>query len=190
MYELPALPYALNALEPHITEQQLTLHYKKHHAGYVTKLNGLREGISPHMSLEELIKKESGVVYNNAAQIWNHSFYWDSMSPAGGGPARGAIAAKINSKFGSFESFKQQFSKAGMEIFGSGWLWLVKTEDGCVNIISTKNAENPLQQNSGKPLITLDVWEHAYYAQYSNRRAEYIDAWWNLVNWDFANSNL
>ncbi len=189
-HELPALPYAQDALQPTISAETLEYHYGKHHQAYVTNLNNLIEGTEfADLSLEDIVSKASGGIFNNAAQVWNHTFYWNSLSPQGGGNPSGAIADQINSTFGSVDAFKEQFSKAGATQFGSGWVWLVKKADGSLAIYSTANAECPLTQGD-TPLLTCDVWEHAYYIDYRNARPKYLEAFWNLVNWDFAASNL
>jgi len=187
---LPELPYAKDALAPHISNETLEFHYGKHHAGYVKKLNAAIEKDSSlaGKSLEDLIKSQKGGVYNNAAQVWNHTFYWNSMSPKGGGEPSGKIADAINKSFGSFADFKEKFSAAAGGHFGSGWAWVVKDGDG-IAIVDTHDAGNPL--TDGKtPILTCDVWEHAYYIDYRNARPDYIKAWWNLVNWDWANKHL
>lgn len=189
-FELPPLPFEKDALQPHISAETLDFHYGKHHQAYVTNLNKLTEGTDlATKTLEELIKSQSGGVFNNAAQIWNHTFYWNSLSPNGGGSPTGPIEEAINTTFGSFDGFKAEFSKAAAGQFGSGWAWLVQDENGKVAITTTANADTPLQ-GSSKPLLTCDVWEHAYYIDYRNARPKYIESWWNLVNWDFANANL
>jgi Fe-Mn family superoxide dismutase len=188
---LPSLPYPKNALSPHISEETLDFHHGKHHQTYVTNLNNLTEG-SPlaAKSLEEIVKSESGAIFNNAAQVWNHTFYWQSMAGKAGGAPHGKISEAINESFGSFHAFKEQFSKAALGQFGSGWAWLVRdAHNGRIFIETTANAGCPLSENR-VPLLTCDVWEHAYYIDYRNARAKYIDAWWNLVNWEFANHNL
>lgn len=187
-YELPPLPYERDALAPHISAETLDFHYDKHHAGYVNKLNNLLKDAS--RPLEELIRTETGAVFNNAAQIWNHTFYWKSMKPNGGGEPTGAIAKKINEDFGDFKAFKDRFSLSATGHFGSGWAWLVLTPDKKLIVHDTHDATNPLRDGSGKPILTCDVWEHAYYIDYRNDRAKYVNSWWNLVNWDFANKNL
>ena len=189
-FELPALPYALNALEPHISAETLEYHHGKHHAAYVANLNKMIAGTEfESMSLEEIIKKSSGGVFNNAAQVWNHSFYWNCMAANGGGEPQGELAALIEQNFGSFEQFQEQFTQAGMTRFGSGWAWLVKNTDGSLEICSTPNAENPL--TAGKtPLLVCDVWEHAYYIDTRNNRGQYISNFWQLVNWSFVSSQL
>ena len=190
-FTLPKLPYSKDALEPHISAETLSIHHGKHHNGYVNKLNAAVEADASLQgrSLENLIASASGGVFNNAAQVWNHTFYWNSMSPSGGGAPTGPIAAKINAAFGSFDAFKAAFSKAAAGQFGSGWAWLVQDADGDLSITTTSNAGNPLTSGH-KPVLTCDVWEHAYYVDYRNDRGGYVQAWWNLVNWDFANKNL
>ncbi|QDF75455.1 MULTISPECIES: superoxide dismutase [Fe] [Shewanella] len=190
-FELPALPYAKNALEPHISQETIEYHYGKHHNTYVVKLNGLVEGTElAEKSLEEIIKTSTGGIFNNAAQIWNHTFYWNCLSPNGGGAATGDIAAAIDAAFGSFDAFKAQFTDAAVNNFGSAWTWLVKKADGSVAIVNTSNAATPLTEEGVTPLLTVDVWEHAYYIDYRNVRPDYMAAFWNLVNWDFVNSNF
>ena len=189
-FELPPLPFEMNALEPHISKETLEYHYGKHHNAYVNNLNKLTEGSADAgKSLEELIKTSSGGVFNNAAQVWNHTFYWNCMSPNGGGEPKGALADAISSAFGSFSDFKDQFTKASATLFGSGWAWLVKTDAGALEIVQASNAGNPLTAGQ-TPVLTCDVWEHAYYVDRRNARPAYIDAWWNLVNWEFVNSAL
>ncbi|WP_308368167.1 MULTISPECIES: superoxide dismutase [Fe] [unclassified Microbulbifer] len=190
-FELPELPYAKNALEPHISEETLEYHYGKHHKTYVDKLNGLLEGTAEaDKSLEEVIKSSSGGVFNNAAQVWNHTFYWNCLSPNGGGEPTGAVAEAINAAFGSFDKFKEEFSTSAVNNFGSGWTWLVKKSDGSVAIVNTSNAGTPLTESDQKALLTCDVWEHAYYIDYRNLRPKYLEAFWSLVNWDFVNQNF
>jgi Fe-Mn family superoxide dismutase len=189
-HQLPELPYAKNALEPHISAETLEFHYGKHHQTYVTNLNNLIPGTEfENMSLEDIVRKApAGGVFNNAAQVWNHTFYWHSLSPNGGGAPSGALADAINKAFGSFDAFKEKFSTSAATNFGSGWTWLVKNSDGSVEILNTSNAGSAL--TSGKtPLLTCDVWEHAYYIDYRNARPKYVEAFWNLVNWDFAAKN-
>lgn len=189
-HQLPPLPYAMDALQPHISKETLEFHYGKHHQTYVTNLNNLVKGTEfETQSLEDIIKKSSGGVFNNAAQIWNHTFYWNSLSPKGGGEPKGALADAINKKFGSFAAFKEAFAKSAAGNFGSGWTWLVKARDGSVDIANTSNAATPLTGDD-KPLLTCDVWEHAYYIDYRNARPKYVEAFWNLVNWDFAARNF
>jgi len=189
-HTLPPLPYAMDALAPHISKETLEYHYGKHHQAYVTNLNNLIKGTEfENASLEDIIKKASGGIFNNAAQVWNHTFYWNGLKPNGGGTPTGAAAEKINAKWGSFEQFKDAFSKSGVGNFGSGWTWLVKKADGSLDIVNTSNAGNPIT-NGDKPLLTCDVWEHAYYIDYRNARPKYVESFWNLVNWDFVNQNL
>ena len=190
-HELPDLPYAKNALEPHISAETLEYHHGKHHATYVNNLNNLIPGTEfEHKSLEDIIKTApAGGVFNNAAQVWNHTFYWNCMSPNGGGEPTGALRDAINQAFGSFADFKEKFSTAGATNFGSGWTWLVKKADGSVDIMNTSNAGCPLTEDV-TPLLTMDVWEHAYYIDYRNARPKYIEAFWNVVNWDFVAKNF
>lgn len=188
--ELPSLPYSTDALAPHISAETLEFHYGKHHAGYVKKLNAAIEGTPmAEKTLEDIVKTSEGGVFNNAAQIWNHTFYWNSLSPNGGGEPTGAIADAINAQFGSFAEFKEKFTAAAGTLFGSGWAWLVKNSDGTLSIEQTTNAGCPLTEGK-TPILTCDVWEHAYYIDYRNARPDYVGAFWNLVNWDFANQNL
>ena len=189
-FELPALPYAKNRLIPHISEETLEYHYGKHHQTYVTNLNNLVPGTEfEGMSLEEIVLKSSGGIFNNAAQVWNHTFYWNSLSPNGGGEPTGALADAIKAEFGSFASFKEAFTKCAVTTFGSGWAWLVKNPEGKLALVSTSNAGCPLTEGH-KPLLTCDVWEHAYYIDYRNARPAYLEAFWALVNWDFASANF
>jgi Fe-Mn family superoxide dismutase len=189
-HKLPDLPYAGDALKPHISAETIEYHYGKHHRAYVDNLNKLIPGTEfENMALEDIIKKASGGIFNNAAQVWNHTFYWNCLSPGGGGAPAGALAAAIDKAFGSFEKFKEQFASAGATRFGSGWAWLVKNPDGSLAIESTSNADNPIKEGK-KPLLTCDVWEHAYYIDYRNARAKYIEAFWNIVNWDFVASGM
>ncbi len=184
--ELPALPYALDALAPHISKETLEYHYGKHHSTYVTNLNKLIAGTEfEQLTLEEIIKKSTGGMFNNAAQVWNHTFYWHCLSPNGGGLPTGALAEAIKTAFGSFDAFKEKFSQTAITTFGSGWVWLVKKPDGSLDIVSTSNAATPLTDNVDV-LLTCDVWEHAYYIDYRNARPDYLKAFWNLVNWEFA----
>ena len=189
-HTLPELPYAKTALAPHISAETLDYHYGKHHQTYVTNLNNLIPGTEfEKLTLEEIVMKSSGGIFNNAAQIWNHTFYWHSLSPQGGGAPTGALGDAINKTFGSFDEFKKIFTQTALTTFGSGWAWLVKNKDGSLAIVSTSNAACPLTAGQ-KPLLTCDVWEHAYYVDYRNARANYVAAFWNLVNWDFAAKNL
>jgi Fe-Mn family superoxide dismutase len=190
-FTLPALPYAKDALAPHLSAETLEFHYGKHHNAYADNLNKLVAG-TPHekLTLEEIIQKTvSGPVFNNAAQVWNHSFYWNSLSPKGGGEPSGPLADAVKKKFGSFAAFKEIFTKNALGHFGSGWVWLVKTPDGAVDIETTPNAGTPLADGK-KALLTCDVWEHAYYIDYRNARAKYVEAFWSLVHWDFAATNF
>ncbi|HAT6978810.1 TPA: superoxide dismutase [Fe] [Legionella pneumophila] len=189
-FTLPQLPYALDALAPHISKETLEYHYGKHHNTYVTNLNKLIPGTEfESMTLEEIIMKAKGGIFNNAAQVWNHTFYWHSMSPNGGSEPKGKLAEAINKSFGSFAAFKEQFTQTAATTFGSGWAWLVQDQAGALKIISTSNAGTPMTEGL-HALLTCDVWEHAYYIDYRNRRPDYIEAFWSLVNWDFASSNL
>ncbi|VXB22393.1 superoxide dismutase [Massilia sp. 9I] len=187
---LPALPYAKDALQPHISAETLEYHHGKHHQTYVTNLNNMIKGTEyENLSLEEIIKKSTGGVFNNSAQVWNHTFFWNCMSPNGGGAPTGKVADAINAKWGSFDKFKEEFNKSALGNFGSGWTWLVQKTDGSVDIVNTSNAGTPLT-TSDKPLLTADVWEHAYYIDYRNARAKFLEAFWNVANWEFANQNL
>jgi Fe-Mn family superoxide dismutase len=189
-HKLPELPYALDALAPHISRETLEYHYGKHHQTYVTNLNNLIKGTEfENASLEDIVKKSSGGMFNNAAQVWNHTFYWHCLSPKGGKEAGGALGAAIAKKWGSYAAFKEAFTKASVGTFGSGWGWLVQKADGSVDIVSTSNAATPLT-TADKPLLTCDVWEHAYYIDYRNARPKYMDAFWALVNWEFAEKNF
>ena len=189
-FELPALPYEKNALEPHISAETLEFHHGKHHATYVTKLNGLVEGTDlASKSLEEIIKSSDGGVFNNAAQIWNHTFYWNSLSPNGGGEPTGAIADAINASFGSFEAMKEKLNDKAVNNFGSSWTWLVQLADGSLDIVNTSNAGTPITDEL-VPLITVDLWEHAYYIDYRNVRPNYLEGFWALANWEFASANF
>ncbi len=189
-FTLPPLPYAMDALAPTISKETLEYHYGKHHQAYVTNLNNLIAGTEfESASLEDIIKKSSGGVFNNAAQVWNHTFYWNSMSPNGGGEPTGALLDAINAKWGGVAAFKEAFNKSAAGNFGSGWTWLVKKPDGSLDIVNTSNAATPLTTDD-VALFTCDVWEHAYYIDYRNARPKYLESFWNLVNWDFAASNL
>ena len=190
-FGLPALPYAKNALAPHISEETIEYHYGKHHNTYVVKLNGLVEGTEfANKTLEEVVKTSTGGMFSNAAQIWNHTFYWNCLAPNAGGAPTGAIADAINAAFGSFEEFKAKFTDSAVNNFGSAWTWLVKNADGSVSIVNTSNAATPLTDESVTSLLTVDVWEHAYYIDYRNVRPNYMAAFWELVNWDFVNANF
>jgi len=189
-HKLPELPYAMNALEPHISQETLEYHYGKHHQTYVTNLNNLIKGTEfESKSLEEIIMASSGGMFNNAAQIWNHSFYWNCLAPNGGGEPTGELLDAINSAFGSFDEFKAKFSQTSITTFGSGWGWLVKNSDGSLALASTSNAGTPMTEGQ-TALLTCDVWEHAYYVDYRNARPKYVEAFWNLVNWDFVAQNF
>jgi len=189
-HKLPELPYAMNALEPHISAETLEFHYGKHHQTYVTNLNNLIKGTEfESMTLEEIVQKSSGGMFNNAAQIWNHSFYWNCLSPNGGGEPTGALLDAINSSFGSFDEFKAKFSQTSITTFGAGWGWLVKNSDGSLALVSSSNAGTPMTEGQ-TALLTCDVWEHAYYVDYRNARPKYVEAFWNLVNWDFVAKNF
>ena len=190
-HTLPALPYAKTALAPHIYEETLDFHYGKHHQTYATNLNNLIKGTEfESLNLEEIIKKSSAGIYNNSAQVWNHTFFWHSMKPNGGGAATGALADAINAKWGSFDAFKTAFQASAVGNFGSGWTWLVKKADGSVDIVNMGAAGTPLTTGD-KALLTIDVWEHAYYIDYRNARAKYVETFLaSLVNWDFAAANF
>ncbi|MCQ1058204.1 superoxide dismutase [Fe] [Photobacterium sp. DNB23_23_1] len=190
-FELPALPYEKNALEPHISQETLEFHHGKHHNTYVVKLNGLIEGTElEEKSLEEIVKTSTGGVFNNAAQIWNHTFYWHCLAPKAGGEPTGEVADAINTAFGSFEAFKAKFTDSAINNFGSSWTWLVKKADGSLDIVNTSNAATPLTEEGVTPLLTVDLWEHAYYIDYRNLRPDYMNGFWALVNWDFVAKNL
>jgi len=189
-HALPDLPYEKNALQPHISPETLDYHYGKHHATYIANLNKLIAGTEfESASLEDIIKKASGGIFNNAAQVWNHTFYWNSLSPNGGGSPQGDLAKAIDAAFGSAAEFKAKFSASAAGNFGSGWTWLVKNSKGALEIVNTSNAGNPMTDGM-TPLLTCDVWEHAYYIDYRNARPKYLEAFWSLVNWDFAAQNL
>ena len=191
-FELPELPYARDALAPTISEDTLNYHYGKHHQAYVNKLNDGIEGTEfEGMSLEDIIKKSDGGLFNNAAQVWNHTFYWHSMTPNGGGKPTGKIAELIDRDFGSYDKFVEAFKNKGGSQFGSGWAWLVQKEDGTLDVINTANAHTPVEDESLTPLLTMDVWEHAYYLDYQNARPSYMNSFLDkLVNWEFAEKNL
>lgn len=185
-HQLPSLPYPLDALQPHISRETLEYHYGKHHQQYVDTLNSLISGTEfENMSLIDIIRKARGPIFNNAAQAWNHTFYWNCLSPKGGGKPVGKLATAVDARFGSVEQFKKEFSKAAVGTFGSGWTWLVQNPDGAIAIESMSNAGTPLTTDR-RPLLTCDVWEHAYYIDYRNRRPDYVAAFWNVVNWKFA----
>ena len=190
-HTLPALPYANTALAPHISVETFEYHYGKHHQAYVTNLNNLIVGTEfAELSLEDVVKKSSGPIFNNAAQVWNHTFFWNSMKPAGGGEPSGALAAAITAKWGSYAAFKEAFTKSAVGNFGAGWTWLVKKADGSGDLANTSNAATPLT-GADKALLTLDVWEHAYYIDYRNARPKFVETYLtSLVNWDFAAQNF
>ena len=188
--ELPALPYDRAALEPHISAETIDFHYGKHHQTYVTNLNNLIAGTEfESADLESIVRKAQGGLFNNAAQVWNHTFYWNCLKPNGGGEPTGKLAEAIDASFGSFEAFKAEFTKTAIGTFGSGWAWLVQRADGSLALVSTSNAATPLT-GTDKALMTCDVWEHAYYIDYRNARPKYLEAFWNLVNWDFVSAQM
>ena len=189
-FELPALPYADDALEPHISAETISFHYGKHHQTYVTNLNKLVPGTAfEDLSVEQIIMKAEGGIFNNAAQIWNHTFYWNGLTPNGKDVASGTLASAITEEFGSFDEFKAKFSTSAATNFGAGWTWLVKNNDGSIEIVNTSNAGCPLTDGQ-TPLLTCDVWEHAYYIDYRNARPKYVETFWKLVNWDFVEANF
>ncbi len=190
-HKLPELPFSPEALEPYISKETLSFHHGKHHQAYVNKLNELIQGTQiENKSLEEIIKTATpGPIFNNAAQIWNHTFYWHCLAAKQGGNPKGAIADGIHEAWGDFEKFKTEFTNNAIANFGSGWTWLVKTPDNKLKIVNTSNAGTPITTQD-KPILTIDIWEHAYYIDYKNARPKYVDAFWNLVNWDFANKNI
>jgi Fe-Mn family superoxide dismutase len=190
-FTLPPLPYAPDALAPHMSKETFEYHHGKHHQAYVTNLNNLVPGTEfAGLSLEDIVRKSSGPIFNNAAQVWNHTFFWSCMKPAGGGEPQGALAAAINTKRGSYAAFKEAFTKSAVGNFGSGWTWLVKKADGSVDIVNTSNAATPLT-TTDKPLLTIDVWEHAYYVDYRNARPKFVETFLSsLVNWSFAEANF
>jgi Fe-Mn family superoxide dismutase len=189
-HALPLLPYAMTALAPHISRQTLEYHYEKHHRAYITKLNELISGSEfEGMTLEDVVRKSTGAIFNNAAQAWNHGFYWQCLSPTNWDKPSGALARAIDASFGSFDRFAIQFKTSAAAKFGSGWTWLVKRDDGSLAIRNSDDADNPLRWNE-LPLLTCDVWEHAYYIDYRNERAKYIESFWHLANWEFVARNL
>lgn len=191
VHALPELPYAMDALQPHLSKETLEYHYGKHHKAYVDTLNSLIPDTEyADLSLEEIIRKATGKLFNQAAQVWNHTFYWHCLSPNGGGEPTGALAEAITKSFGSFADFKKVFTDQTIANFGSGWGWLVKKTDGTLAILETSNAATPLTDTSVVPLLTCDIWEHAYYIDYRNARPKYMEAFWNLVNWDFVAKNF
>ncbi|CAI3801637.1 MULTISPECIES: Fe-Mn family superoxide dismutase [Rheinheimera] len=190
-FELPALPFAKDALLPHISPETLDYHHGKHHNAYVVKLNSLVEGTEfAGKSLEDIIRTSQGPVFNNAAQIWNHTFYWNCLSPNGGGEPTGALAAAITAQWGSFAAFQTAFNDKAVNNFGSSWTWLVKKADGSLDIVNTSNAGTPLTDSSVTALMTVDLWEHAYYIDFRNARPTYLNAFWALINWEFAAKNF
>jgi len=189
-FTLPELPYPVDALAPHVSATTIETHYGKHHKGYVDKTNKLVAGTRfESMALEDVVRQSSGPLFNNAAQAWNHTFYWKSMSPEGGGEPTGDLARSLTKAFGSFREFKQRFGASATGIFGSGWAWLVRDEDGSLAILETSNADNPLKHGQ-QALLTCDVWEHAYYLDRKNDRAAYVEGFWNVVDWSFVAENL
>ncbi|HEY8357426.1 MAG TPA: Fe-Mn family superoxide dismutase [Ramlibacter sp.] len=190
-HTLPPLPYAIDALAPNYSKETLEYHHGKHHKAYVDNLNKLQVGTEfENMPLEDIIKKSSGGIYNNSAQVWNHTFFWNCMTPNGGGEPTGALAEAINKKWGSHAAFKEAFVKSAVGNFGSGWTWLVKKPDGALDIVNTGAAGTPLT-TADKAILTVDVWEHAYYIDYRNARQKFVETFWDkLVNWDFANKNF
>jgi len=190
LFELPKLPYELNALEPIISARTLEYHYGKHHLAYVNNLNNLIVNTDyADMTLDEIVMKADGGIFNNAAQVWNHTFYWESFSGDFDKEPDGLLLSKITMNFGSFASFKEQFSKACVTLFGSGWAWLVQKQDGTLEIVQESNAGNPMKKGM-KPLLTCDVWEHAYYLDYQNRRPDYVTAYWKLIDWKKVEERL
>jgi superoxide dismutase, Fe-Mn family len=189
-HKLPDLPYPKDALAPYISAETLEFHHDKHHAAYVANLNKLIPGTEfENLPLEEIVKKASGGIFNNAGQIWNHTFFWSCMAPKAGGEPTGTLASEINAAFGSFAQFKEKFSNTAVTTFGSGWAWLVRGADGKLAIESTSNAGCPLTAGK-KPLLTCDVWEHAYYIDYRNARPKFVENFWNVVNWSFVAKQL
>ena len=190
MHTLPELPYAKNALEPYMSAETLEFHYGKHHQTYVDNLNKLiKDTEFADLSLEDIIKRSSGGIFNNSAQVWNHTFFWNCLSPNGGGAPSGRLADEINKAFGSFEEFQAKFSQTAITTFGSGWAWLVQNQDGSLGLVSTSNAGTPMTDGR-KALLTCDVWEHAYYIDYRNARPKFVENFWKIVNWDFVAKNL
>jgi superoxide dismutase, Fe-Mn family len=188
--ELPPLPFARDALEPHISAETMDYHYGKHHQGYADQLNKQILGTEfEAMALEDIVRSASGPMFNNAAQVWNHSFYWNCLSPRGGGEPEGRLAVAINHAFGSFEQFRQYFNQAALTLFGAGWIWLVQRPDGHLALVSASNAGTPIT-GEDRPLLTCDVWEHAYYIDHRNARPRYVETFWKLVNWAFVNHQL
>ncbi len=190
IHELPKLPYAQDALEPYISKRTIEFHYGKHHQAYVNNLNKLIAGTGfENASLEEIVRTAGGGIFNNGAQVWNHTFYWNCLKPQGGGEPTGPLADALLKNFGSFGEFREKFSTAAATLFGSGWAWLIKKEDGTLEIVQESNAGNPLK-NGATPLLTCDVWEHAYYLDKQNVRPDYIADFWKLVDWSAIASRL
>lgn len=191
MIELPKLPYKRDALEPHISQRTIDFHYGQHHAGYVKNLNNLIENSKfENMSLEEIIKNSEGSIFNNAAQVWNHTFYWHCMTPEKDGHPQALLLKTLERDFGSFDNFKQMFIKQAATLFGSGWLWLVCDNDKKLSLLQTSNAETPLTNNELRPLLVCDVWEHAYYLDQQNLRLAYLNEFWQIINWKFVEKKL
>ncbi|UDG82873.1 superoxide dismutase [Candidatus Vallotia lariciata] len=189
-HTLPPLPFSKNALAPHISEETVEFHYGKHHQAYITNLNNLIPGTEfENLSVEEIVQKSTGSIFNNAAQVWNHTFFWNSLSPHGGGAPTGKLGKAINAQWDSYDAFKKAFTKIAIGTFGSGWTWLIKKPDCSLDIISTSNAATPLT-DSVIPLLTLDVWEHAYYIDYRNNRPQFVEMFWEVINWNFATKNF
>ena len=191
MIELPKLPYKRDALEPHISQRTIDFHYGQHHAGYVKNLNNLIENSRfENMSLEDIIKNSEGSIFNNAAQVWNHTFYWHCMTPEKDAHPQALLLKTIERDFGSLDNFKQMFIKQAATLFGSGWLWLVCDKEGKLSLLQTSNAETPLTNNELRPLLVCDVWEHAYYLDQQNLRLAYINEFWQIINWKFVEKKL
>ena len=189
-HQLPKLPYSLDALEPFISRRTLEYHYGKHHQAYVNNLNKLIQGTEfENLSLDDIVRKAAGGIFNNGAQVWNHTFYWNCMKPKGGGEPIGSLLTEINKYFGSFGNFREKFSTAAATLFGSGWAWLIRKENGTLEIVQESNAGNPMR-NGATPLLTCDVWEHAYYLDNQNARPDYIADFWKLVDWDSVATRL
>jgi Fe-Mn family superoxide dismutase len=190
MIQLPPLPFAKDALSPHISAETLEYHYGKHHQAYVNNLNQFIPGTKyENLPIEDIVRSSEGKIFNNAAQVWNHTFYWNCLSPNAAGTPAGALLQRIERHFGSFEKFQKQFTETAVGLFGSGWTWLVQTPDGSLELRATSNADTPLT-TLDKPLLTCDVWEHAYYIDCRNARPKYVEAFWKLANWDFVAKNL
>jgi len=189
-FQLPSLPYPLNSLEPHLSARVLELHHGRHHRKYVERVNALVEEAGLEgLSMEGLIQTQRGTLFDNAAQAWNHEFYWHSMAPSGTAVLDDSLGGAVRRDFGSIESLEKTFKQAAISVFGSGWAWLVRAPSGRLEVVTTKDADCPLREGK-QPLLTCDVWEHAYYLDYENHRSRYVDAWWNLANWEFAAANF